>query len=82
MDRTELRTLLCERIAHRASALGLAPGDLADDLDLLRSGVLDSLSYVDLIAGLMDATGKEVDLEQALEQRRASTIGGLLDLFA
>jgi hypothetical protein len=40
------------------------------------------LSYVDLIAGLMDATGREVDLEQALEQRRASTIGGLLDLFA
>jgi acyl carrier protein len=82
MDRKELRALLCKRIEGRSSALGLTNAELTDDLDLLRSGVLDSLSFVDLMAGLMDATGKELDLEKALENRKASTIGGLLDLFA
>lgn len=76
-----LRAAIADRLTQRLARLGLTPDDLTDDLDLVRSGILDSLGFVDLIAGLEEHTGKQVDLEQALGSRNATTIGGILPLF-
>ena len=77
---------LRERISHmlipRLQRLGLRAADLTDDLDLVRSGVLDSLGFVDLIAGLEDSTGLRVDLEAALGAPGATTLGGVINLFS
>ena len=77
-----VRTILTERLGARLVRLGLSPSDLTDDLDLVRSGVLDSLGFVDLIADLESATGKRVDLERALEHRNATTVANVITLFA
>ena len=61
-----LRATIAERLAQRLTRLGLSASDLTDELDLVRSGILDSLGFVDLIADLESRTGKQVDLEQAL----------------
>jgi acyl carrier protein len=81
MAEPALRTIIAEHLAQRLARLGLASSDLTDDLDLVRSGILDSLGFVDLIAGLENATGERVDLEQALERKNATTVGGLVSLF-
>ncbi len=81
MAEPSLRSAIAERLAHRLARLGLSPADLKDDLDLVRSGVLDSLAFVDLIADLENSTGKRIDLEQALERKNATTVGGIASIF-
>lgn len=81
MAETSPRSIIADRLAHRMHRLGLSPDDLRDNLDLVRSGVLDSLAFVDLIADLENATGKRVDLERALESKNATTLGGVISLF-
>lgn len=81
MAESPVRSAIAERLEQRLARLGLSPGDISDDLDLVRSGVLDSLGFVDLIADLENATGKQVDLELALEQGNATTVGSIVSLF-
>lgn len=82
MAETSLRSIITRRLAQRLARLGLSPNDLTDDLDLVRSGVLDSLGFVDLIAELENTTGKKVDLEQALERKNGTTVGSIVSLFS
>ncbi len=81
MAESAVRSAITERLKQRLARLGLSPGDLTDDLDLVRSGVLDSLGFVDLIADLENATGKQVDLEFALEHGNATTVRSIVSLF-
>lgn len=81
MAESELKAVIAGRLAHRLTRLGLTPNELTDDLDLVRSGVLDSLGFVDLIADLELTTGRQVDLERALEGGKATTVGGIISLF-
>lgn len=82
MDKQEIRRLIMERVGERSLRMGLRPEDVTDELDLLQSGVLDSLAFVDLFVALMDATGRDLDLESALSAKGATTIGGLVHLFS
>jgi len=81
MDSKELRDRLLERLTARLLRMGLTSEDMTNDLDLVRSGVLDSLGFVDLIADLSNSTGRDVDLEAALDRKGATTVGGVLALF-
>jgi acyl carrier protein len=61
--------------------MGYDRSELTGDLDLVRSGVLDSLGFVDLVADLVTLTGRDVDLEAALGRKNVTTVDGLLALF-
>jgi acyl carrier protein len=76
-----MREWIEERLALRMQRLGLERSELTDDLDLVRSGILDSLGFVDLIADLEQHTGKQVDLELALEANGATRLGAVINLF-
>jgi acyl carrier protein len=65
----------------RAARLGMHADELNDELDLLRSGLLDSLGFVDLVVELEKRSGREVDLMAAMERPGGSTMGGLVELF-
>jgi len=81
MNRTELQAQLLDRLGLRMERLGLAKHELTNDLDLVRSGVLDSLAFVELITELEVALGTQVDLEEAFERPGVTTVGGVLELF-
>jgi len=81
MDRSELRAAMMDLLLPRAARLGMEQNELVDDLDLLRSGLLDSLGFVDLVVELEKRSGREVDLMVAMERPGGSTLGGLLELF-
>ncbi len=81
MDRdltTRVRTLLADRLMR----FGMRADELDDDLDLVRSGLLDSLAFIDLVAALEQEAGRQVDLEAALDAGDATTIRGLKRLFS
>jgi acyl carrier protein len=82
MDRNELRAAMVEVLMPRAARLGMHADELNDELDLLRSGLLDSLGFVDLVVELEKRSGREVDLMAAMERPGGSTMGGLVELFS
>jgi acyl carrier protein len=81
MDRTELLKRVRERLVARAERLGLRADELEGSLDLVRSGLLDSLGFVDLITDLEQEMGREVDLATAFDKPGATTIDGVIELF-
>ena len=81
MDKPALREAIARKLDARIQRMGLSDRDLTNDLDLVRSGVLDSLGFVDLIADLESITGKQVDLEKALDRKGATSLGGVIELF-
>ncbi len=78
---SDLREQITMTLMPRLQRLGLGAVDLTNELDLVRSGVLDSLGFVDLIAGLEDTTGTRVDLGSALGAPDATTLGAVITLF-
>lgn len=81
MDRNELRAAMVEVLMPRAARLGMHADELNDELDLLRSGLLDSLGFVDLVVELEKRCGREVDLMAAMDRPGGSTMGNLVELF-
>lgn len=69
------------RLATRADRLGLRNEELDGSLDLVRSGLLDSLGFVDLVTELEQEVGREVDLAAAFDKPGATTINGVINLF-
>jgi len=82
MDSSEVHALIASRLSARLERMGMSANDLTDDLDLVRSGLLDSLGFVDLMAALENSTGKRIDLERALDVNGATTLKNVIALFA
>ena len=81
MDSKQLHALIVKHLADRLVRLGVHERELNGGFDLVRSGLLDSLGFIDLVAALEEATGRQVDLEKALESSEATTMNGLYGLF-
>lgn len=63
-DRDEIRAAVMDALSRRPSAGGLRPDDLGGDFDLLGSGVVDSLEFIDLLMGVEAALGRPLALEE------------------
>jgi acyl carrier protein len=81
MDNKQLQALIVEHLVDRLVRLGVHERELDRNFDLVRSGLLDSLGFIDLVAALEQATGRQVDLEKALESSDATTMNGIFELF-
>ena len=82
MVEQEIRGLIIHQLRERLQRMGLNEHDLTDDLDLLHSGVLDSLGLVVLLSDLEIRTGTTIDLDQALARKGATTVSGIVRLFS
>jgi acyl carrier protein len=81
IDPGTINAMILDRIRVRLGRLGMHEHEVTRDLDLVRSGLLDSLSFVDLITDLEVASGRQVDLEKALGLPGATTVKGITELF-
>ena len=52
------------------------PGELADDCDLLLSGMIDSLGLLDLMSAIQQHCQREIDFE-ALDPEQLTVVGPL-----
>ena len=65
----------------RLNAMGLETNMADNDMDLLQSGIFDSMSFIDMLTSVEDELGVRLDLENALADPKTFTISGLTDLF-
>ena len=52
-----------------------------NDFDLVKSGLLDSMAFVDLVGALEEKLNQQIDFEKVMEDERFTTVSGLISLF-
>jgi acyl carrier protein len=72
-----IRTFVQQYIVEKSLAGGKEkPGELADDCDLLLSGMIDSLGLLDLMSAIQQHCQQEIDFE-ALDPEQLTVVGPL-----
>ena len=73
----QIRIFLQQYILEKSRADGKeTPGELADDCDLLLSGMIDSLGLLDLMSAIQQHCEREIDFE-ALDPEQLTIVGPL-----
>jgi acyl carrier protein len=73
----QVRVFLQQYILEKSLAGGKeTPGELADDCDLLLSGMIDSLGLLDLMGAIQQHCQREIDFE-ALDAEQLTVVGPL-----
>jgi hypothetical protein len=78
----EIRRQVMDLIHERLQRLSIRERELASDFDLVKSGLLNSIEFVDLVASLEKLNAREIDYEKALDSGEFTTLGGLIRTFA
>lgn len=77
----EIRKELMELLADKLQRLEIKENELGESFDLVKSGLLNSLEFVDLVASLEKMSDHEIDFEKALDSGELTTVGGLIRAF-
>jgi acyl carrier protein len=81
MKRDKIKAHILETLKPRMEMLGIREREVRPGLDLIKSGFVNSMEFVELISGIEQKAGIEIDYEQALDDDHFTTLGGILDLF-
>lgn len=73
-----IRDLLVDLLQDQARRAGLDVTDIDDDTDVLGSGVIDSLAFVDLLITVESRLGASLALDQ-LDFEQIDSLGTLVD---
>ena len=68
-------------VAERLKEMGLDLSIVNGSMDLVQSGVYDSMSFIDMITAVEERSGVQLDLESVLADPATFTINGLATLF-
>ena len=75
----KIRSIILQFLQKRAQRLGIKEKLLLSDFELLRSGLLDSMSFLDLIAALEEQFKIQIDFEDK-SSSEFSTLAGLVKM--
>ena len=77
----DIRKQLMELLRDKMKRLTIKENEMVDSFDLVKSGFVNSIEFVDLVASIEKNTEFEIDFEKALERGDLTTIGGLIRAF-
>ena len=76
---TRVRTVVLDAVRERLTLLSVPEADVTGDFDLVNSGVLDSIAFLEMIVTLESEFGFEVELgDMRIEE--ATTLNGLVEM--
>jgi acyl carrier protein len=78
---SEIRNSLMRLLGDKLNRVGIAENELGDRFDLVKSGLVNSLEFVDMVAALEKEWHCEIDFEAALDKGDLTTLGGLVKTF-
>ena len=70
-----------EAVEQRLKVMGLDPKMADASMDLLQSGIFDSMSFIDMLTAVEERLDVRLELENALADPKTFTIIGLVELF-
>jgi acyl carrier protein len=77
----ELRKQLMLILRDKLTRLDIRETELGDAFDLVKSGLLNSLEFVDMVAKLEKSFDIEIDFEEGLATGALTTVGGITKAF-
>jgi len=77
----EIRQSLMRQLDKKLNRVGIGENELNAGFDLVKSGLVNSLEFVELVASLEKEFKCEIDFESALEKGQLTTLGGLIQTF-
>lgn len=78
---SEIRKQIMELLSNKLHRLAIRENELADSFDMVRSGLLNSLEFVDLVASIEKLNHCEIDFEKSLDSGDLTTVSGLIRAF-
>lgn len=78
---SEIKKQVMELIRDKLQRIGIRESELAESFDLVKSGLLNSLEFVDMVASMEKTRQYEIDFEEALDSGEFTTLGGLIRSF-
>jgi len=81
MTKKEFIDNIAIHLRERMLVSGMGKNDLKPGLDLVQSGLLDSMGFVDLLGKLEQEYGIQLNLEDAFERGELTTVRTLLEWF-
>jgi acyl carrier protein len=79
-SQSRIKAMVMGEIRDRLPLLSLTESDVGNDFDLVQSGLLDSLMFVDLLSSLEERLGYEIRINETRVDR-VTTISGLADVI-
>jgi acyl carrier protein len=76
LTEADIRQFLLEKYREPIGALGLIPGELADDFDFLLNGVIDSFGILEMISAIEKEFRIQLDLA-TLDAEQVTILGPL-----
>lgn len=76
-----VRSFVAEHLADSFKENGVDPSNIADDFDLMKSGIIDSIGLINLIGAIEERFDIEVDFEE-LDPESITVLGPLARYMA
>lgn len=68
-------------IQGRLDLFGIKKDELNGRFDLVKSGLMDSMTFVSFIGELEAHFGKEIDFDEVLDDKSLTTLDGIVKMF-
>jgi len=82
MKNKEIRNKILELLSDRLKMFGVKDGEIKGDFDLVKSGLMDSMAFVNFIGEMEKAFDIEIDFDTVLEDDDFTSVNKIIELFA
>lgn len=76
-----VREYIIEQLSEKLLVFDISPSEINDDFDLVKSGLLDSMAFIDLVADTEQNFNLEIDFEESANSADFTTMGGLISML-
>jgi len=77
----EISEFIIFKLKEKLEQFGIDKSEIKNDFDLVQSGLLDSMSFVDLVTEMEKKFNIEIDFEKAFDESKLTKINGLIEIF-
>jgi acyl carrier protein len=76
-----IRKIILDQLKEKLARFGVSEHEITERFDLVKSGLVSSLEFVNLIATMEKLLNAEIDYETALQADDFTTVAGLIRTF-
>ncbi|MEE4256360.1 MAG: acyl carrier protein [Bacteroidales bacterium] len=81
MDKQEVKEFILGAIREKLILFGVKETEVNEGFDLVKSGLLDSMAFVDLVADIEERFSIEIDFEKVADEPAFTSMGGLVKII-
>ncbi len=81
MLKEEVREYILGLLQGKLTIFDISESELKDGFDLVKSGLLDSMAFVDLVAEIEEKYDIEIDFEKVADNPDFTSMGSLIDII-